>query len=402
MKRLFAVLLALAALIPAACAVTKDEIAEELGVVQFDKLTHVEKVEVSTIDTLHHFDMSGDSELSYCDSGDWFTTDGILSEIEADMNGDDINEYIAIYMSPIGSENYDELRMRLYAGEEDALSLVADLPLPGNFHTYNEITTTVRLVSTREGTFICGASNFFWDGGGNTLSIVVYGYDGKECYALLCAEAINLYQGDYVLAENASQAEVIELILKDGTFAIDKLVELGADFSYVDSDYSGELVYSDAGFCEVKDRLEPLGLDLDLSHAANWHTVEDILGGEILMFQGWIGRDLYRLSITGSVADEQASIYPARIFSISDDPDHEIVPESWTRKLTKAELSGCDKELLGYIRNEILARHGYPFTKEKYQEYFGGKNWYEISEDFSYGDLSAVESANVELIQSLE
>ena len=38
-----------------------------------------------------------------------------------------------------------------------------------------------------------------------------------------------------------------------------------------------------------------------------------------------------------------------------------LIPDSDTRKLTESELWAWDYESLGYILNEIFARHGYNF-----------------------------------------
>ena len=54
------------------------------------------------------------------------------------------------------------------------------------------------------------------------------------------------------------------------------------------------------------------------------------------------------------------------------------------------------------MRNEILARHGYPFKKEQYQTYFGSKSWYTADPNFSYDSLSSIEMENVETIKGLE
>ncbi len=82
--------------------------------------------------------------------------------------------------------------------------------------------------------------------------------------------------------------------------------------------------------------------------------------------------------------------------------DYYWIDDSDTRRLTRAELSDYDKDDLGYIRNEILARHGYPFQTEKYADYFGSQDWYERDEGFSFDRLSATEARNVELIKQLE
>jgi len=54
------------------------------------------------------------------------------------------------------------------------------------------------------------------------------------------------------------------------------------------------------------------------------------------------------------------------------------------------------------MRNEILARHGYVFSKEANREYFSGQSWYDENPDFSYDMLNAVEMENVETIKALE
>ena len=79
-----------------------------------------------------------------------------------------------------------------------------------------------------------------------------------------------------------------------------------------------------------------------------------------------------------------------------------LLPDSDTRLYNKEELKQYDKDTLALMRNEILARHGYPFKKEKYQSYFGSKSWYTIDPDFDYSCLNSVEMANVETIKSLE
>lgn len=79
-----------------------------------------------------------------------------------------------------------------------------------------------------------------------------------------------------------------------------------------------------------------------------------------------------------------------------------LLPDSDTRLYTREELSQYDKDTLALMRNEILARHGYPFQKEKYQSYFGAKSWYAEDPNFSYDSLNSTEMANVETIKGLE
>lgn len=82
--------------------------------------------------------------------------------------------------------------------------------------------------------------------------------------------------------------------------------------------------------------------------------------------------------------------------------DEYVIPDSDVRALTKEELSAYDKDTLALIRNEILARYGYPFKKQKYIDYFGSKSWYTRNEDFTYGMLTSLEMENIELIKKLE
>lgn len=85
-----------------------------------------------------------------------------------------------------------------------------------------------------------------------------------------------------------------------------------------------------------------------------------------------------------------------------------VLPESNTRKLTGADLSGLSKDQLRIARNEIMARHGRTFKDASLQEYFNSKSWYKgtiAPADFDASmesTLSEIEKANVELIKSYE
>lgn len=81
-----------------------------------------------------------------------------------------------------------------------------------------------------------------------------------------------------------------------------------------------------------------------------------------------------------------------------------IIPDSNSRYLTKEELYQYDKSSLGFIRNEIFARHGYVFKNEDYRNYFTSMPWYLPDSRFkgTLKELNPVEKHNVELIQSIE
>ena len=78
-----------------------------------------------------------------------------------------------------------------------------------------------------------------------------------------------------------------------------------------------------------------------------------------------------------------------------------IIPDSNIRPLTEGELWGYTRETLRYIRNELLARHGYAFTMEKFLSYFGGKAWYQAG-GYDTAVLSSLEWDNISLIKKVE
>ena len=83
-----------------------------------------------------------------------------------------------------------------------------------------------------------------------------------------------------------------------------------------------------------------------------------------------------------------------------------ILPDSNSRRLTRADLQGLSKEKLRLARNEIFARHGMIFGVPDLDAYFGEKSWYKPT--YSYDDfydkveMSAIEEANVALINQVE
>lgn len=55
-----------------------------------------------------------------------------------------------------------------------------------------------------------------------------------------------------------------------------------------------------------------------------------------------------------------------------------LIEDSDTRELTRAELWEWQYDALGYVFNEIFARHGYHFNPGgKYESYFMAQEWYE-------------------------
>ncbi|RDY26490.1 YARHG domain-containing protein [Romboutsia weinsteinii] len=81
-----------------------------------------------------------------------------------------------------------------------------------------------------------------------------------------------------------------------------------------------------------------------------------------------------------------------------------FIPDSDRRHLTSSELSCYDKDSLGFIRNEIFARHGYIFKTEPYKSYFNSMPWYipNLYASGSVSSLNSIEKANVNLILKFE
>ena len=70
--------------------------------------------------------------------------------------------------------------------------------------------------------------------------------------------------------------------------------------------------------------------------------------------------------------------------------------------LTDEDLAGLSKDELGYLRNEIFARHGHTFKTEKMLTYFNAKKWYRAIVDDATPLLNSFEKKNVEFIKTKE
>lgn len=82
-----------------------------------------------------------------------------------------------------------------------------------------------------------------------------------------------------------------------------------------------------------------------------------------------------------------------------------LLPESDSRYLTEADLSGLSHEQLCFARNEIFARHGRIFKTPEIAAYFAGKSWYKgtvSAESFNEKDLNPYEWANISFIREYE
>ena len=114
--------------------------------------------------------------------------------------------------------------------------------------------------------------------------------------------------------------------------------------------------------------------------------------------------DLDEFSIGGSSdSDDSSSSDNAEAAEAAmEDSDGYILPNSDSKKLTKADLEGLTAQQLTYAKNEIYARYGRTFKSSELQDYFNGKDWYEPNEDFKDEDLSKKESDNAEFIATYQ
>jgi hypothetical protein len=72
------------------------------------------------------------------------------------------------------------------------------------------------------------------------------------------------------------------------------------------------------------------------------------------------------------------------------------------QKLTEAELKALSNDELGYLRNEIFARHGHTFITDKMKNYFAKQDWYKPYVDDATAWLNEEEKWNVQYIKTFE
>ncbi len=79
-----------------------------------------------------------------------------------------------------------------------------------------------------------------------------------------------------------------------------------------------------------------------------------------------------------------------------------IFPDSSRRKLTREEVLAIDPDDLLQARYEILARNGYVFDTKSWQKYYEQQAWYSPDYAFEFGDMTALESYNYELMRAID
>lgn len=79
---------------------------------------------------------------------------------------------------------------------------------------------------------------------------------------------------------------------------------------------------------------------------------------------------------------------------------YEFIKDSHSKKIDAITLKGKSKSFLRYARNEIFARHGYPFSDLDLQTYFLNQSWY--TPKSRKVDLNGIERYNINLLLDLE
>ncbi len=80
----------------------------------------------------------------------------------------------------------------------------------------------------------------------------------------------------------------------------------------------------------------------------------------------------------------------------------DIFPWSSERALSRTVVQTLTLPELSIARNEIFARHGYPFAAKALREHFGKKPWYVRDASATSPDFNAVEKHNLWLIEKIE
>lgn len=117
--------------------------------------------------------------------------------------------------------------------------------------------------------------------------------------------------------------------------------------------------------------------------------------------------DLSKKELTGHWTPFKSEGNSAKDFTLKKksyeyDPNIGVYPEGSKEVLSDEFLMDLDEYSLGYMRNEIYARHGYSFKNKEWRYEFEGKDWY-IPMGVDIRDLlTDIEIKNIGLIYEYE
>ena len=263
----------------------------------------------------------------------------------------------------------------------------------------------------------------------NEFMLLVQGImtDGQDIYASLSDS-----EGDFASSRLVKIPEITEEMFLEAYFVNSVLLDNGA-FVYFTSD-AEDVFWDESMEDSLTVRIWENGENRILAciparHAEGWNQKLCVVGdyayftsGSAMLRIPLNGGDIMRYENgafvpapecnpefygASSVAIIGGADGPTAIFVTEPEEEAEeelfyYLSDSNTRLYSRDELEQYDTEMLGFMRNEILARHGYPFKKEAYRNYFESMPWYTRNENFEYGMLNSIEMENVETIKKIE
>ena len=240
--------------------------------------------------------------------------------------------------------------------------------------------------------------------------------DGENIYASLSDSEGDFASSRLVNVENINEDILIEAWYAPALWYGDELIYVGSDAETTFWDEcmetSTRLIRRDAAGSETVLAYLPADRQTFAMTTALLGDMVYLRTGEHLLRVNLANGDVDEFNGTEfavcAACDPAYASMPQLVLT-TPEPEEEVVeeseyllPDSDSRLYSKEELKQYDKDTLALMRNEILARHGYPFKKEQYQTYFGSKSWYTADPNFDYNCLNSIEMANVETIKGLE
>lgn len=251
--------------------------------------------------------------------------------------------------------------------------------------------------------------------------------DGERIYASLCDSEGDYASSRLVDVENVDETILIEAFYAQSLIADGTIYYVTADVE--DTFYIDDMEYTTVLRCRAADGTDTLlahvpqnyvGYDMKLAlqgdqlYLVSTRNYSDIENGDSKLLRVDLNSgNVDELSENGFVVsmacDPEYYVAPVLAWNSETEEVEEdniegafLLPDSDVYLYSAEELEQYDAETLALMRNEILARHGYQFKKEAYQQYFSDQSWYTPDPDFDYSDLNAIEMENVETIKKLE
>ena len=347
----------------------------------------LEVIEEEKLEKRSHLNDSED--LYFQQTWENISWNGLLGGAIVDLDGDDSEEAIVVYIENIEDEYGSQQRVLadIYtAKDKEAVRVAEGLVLSDNVGR-DEVDICVYLKETADGYRLIGDTyNMYWhwaDGGEWEL----YSYDcSTPDYKQIADYAIAgsaLEPVDEINHRNAAKEAGLENVTQGLSYA--PLLLQDQDIRMI-CNVSTEI---EEGIEYYTEDGNPLPVRYGKIYFFNYTDEAYRLDDQAT--QEFINQEIQRYSWTGTEDYEEEYIFP----------------NSDTEELTDSdlELIADNSDMLRKARNEIYARYGRMFQDEKLQAYFNEKSWYRPSiepEDFSEDMLNETEKKNCRLIKKYE